>query len=112
MKTFGAIARRFALTTVACAVVLVAVGAAFAAATGKGTQVSVASALFVGAALLIGFNALGESGSRDRGFDVGSSAGARGRFYPGAESSPHGSFGWALVGIALIGFGVLSLVVY
>ena len=90
---------------------LVAAGALFAAATGKRTQESVASALFIGAALLIGVNALGETGSRDRGFDLGSSAGARGRFYPGARSSPHGSLGWVLVGIALIGFGVLILVV-
>ena len=94
-----------------CAVVLAAAGAVFAAATGKGTQVSVASALFIGAAVLIGVNALGETGSRDRGFDVGSSAAARGRLYPGAGSSPHGSFGWVLVGVALIGFGVLVLVV-
>ncbi len=111
MGTLGATARRFGLATVACTVVLVAAGAVFAAVTGKGTQVSVASALFIGAALLIGFNALGETGFRDRGFDLGSSAGATGRIYPGAGSSPQGSFGWVLVGVALIGFGVLTLVV-
>ena len=67
MRTLGANARRLALATAACTVVLVAAGAVFAAATGRETQGSVASALFIGAALVIAFNALGESGSRDRG---------------------------------------------
>jgi hypothetical protein len=110
MKTVGDTARRFALTTLACAVVLVAAGAVFAAATGEATRGSVASALFIGAALLISLNALGETGFRDRGFDLGSSSANRGRLYPGAGSTPQGTFGWVLVGVALTGFGVLILV--
>ena len=109
MSTFSV--RRFLLITGACTVVLVAAGAIFAAVTGKATPESIASALFIGASLLIAFGALGETGTRDRGFDLGSSAAARGRLYPGAGSSPHGSFGWVLVGVALIGFGVLVILV-
>jgi hypothetical protein len=86
--------------------VLAASGAVFAAAAGKGTQECVASALFVGAAVLIAINALGETGMRDRGVDP-----VVGMAYPGAGSSPQGSFRWVLVGFALIGFGVLTLVV-
>jgi len=64
LRTVGVTVRRFALITVACAVVL----AAAKTATGYGTQVSIASAVFIGATVLIAVNALGESSSRDRGF--------------------------------------------
>ena len=104
MTTFGEAARRFALTTVACTVVLVGAGAVFAALTGKGTRASVASALFIGAVLLIAVSALGETGVRDRGVDI-----RTGMTYPGAGSAAQGSFEWALVAIALIGVGVLIL---
>jgi hypothetical protein len=104
MRPRGAVAMRFALITAACTVVLVAAGAVFAAATGAGTQVSVASALFIGAAVLIAFNTLGELGERDRGVDY-----LTGNTYPGGGRG--GSLGWVLVGFVLIGFGVLTLVV-
>jgi len=97
---------RFALIDVACTGLLVAAGAVFAAATDNGTLFSVASALFIGAGVLIVFNTLGEGGVRDRGVDV-----RTGMTYPGAGSSPRGSLGWVLVGAALIGLGVLILVV-
>jgi hypothetical protein len=58
----------------------------------------VASARFIGAVLLIAVNALGETTSPDRSVDV-----RTGMTYPGAGSAPQGSFGWALVGTALIG---------
>ena len=106
MSNLGAAAKRFALATVVCAVVLVAAGAVFAAATGKQTQPSIAAALFIGAAVLIVFNALGQSAVRDRGVDV-----RTGMTYPGAGSFDQGSLGWALIGVVLIGFGVLTLVV-
>ena|SRR5262245_33175944 len=106
MSNLGAAAKRFALATVVCAVVLVAAGAVFAAATGDQTQPSVAAALFIGAAVLIVFNALGQSTVRDRGVDV-----RTGMTYPGAGSFDQGSLGWALIGVVLIGFGVLTLVV-
>jgi 1,4-dihydroxy-2-naphthoate octaprenyltransferase len=106
MRTLGAAAQRFALATAACAAALVAAGAIFAVATGKQTQPSIAAALFIGAALLIVFNALGEASSRDRGVDI-----RTGMTYPGAGSWRQGSLGWALVGVVLIGFGVLILVV-
>jgi hypothetical protein len=106
MRGRGAGAVRFALTTVATAVVLVAAGAVFAAATGRGTRASVASALFIGAAVLIVWNALGDAGLRDRGVDA-----RTGTIYPGTGLGPRGSAGWVLVGIVLIGVGVLVLVV-
>jgi len=106
MSELGAAARRFVLATVACAVVLVAAGVVFAAATDRHTQPSIAAALFIGAAVLIVFNALGEAGFRDRGVDV-----RTGMTYPGARSWHQGSLGWALIGVVLIGFGVLTLVV-
>jgi hypothetical protein len=105
MGKLGATAKRFALTTVTCAVALVAAGALFAAATGKETQSSIAAALFIGAAILIVFNALGEAGLRDRGVDV-----RTGMLYPGAGYWNQGSLGWALVGVVLIGVGVLILI--
>jgi hypothetical protein len=105
MKRPGGPASRFVLATVACAGVLVAVGAVFAAVTEAGIQVSVASALFIGAAALIAFNALGESGARDRGFDL-----RTGWIYPRAGSGPRGSLSWVLVGVVLIALGVLVLV--
>lgn len=105
MTEIGATAKRFALATLACAVVLVAAGAVFAVATGKGTQGSIAAALFIGAAVLIVFNALGESGLRNRGVDV-----RTGMTYPGAGSWSQGSLGWALVGVVLVGVGVLILI--
>src|SRR5215468_4853837 len=106
MRTLGAGAKRFALTTVVCVAVLVAAGAVFAAATGHETRVSIASALFIGAAVLIVLNALGEGGLRDRGVDV-----RTGMMYPGAGFSPRGASGWVLVGVALIGFGIVVLVI-
>jgi 4-hydroxybenzoate polyprenyltransferase len=105
MAKLGAAAKRFTLTTAACAVVLVAVGVVFGAVAGTGTQASVASALFIGAALLILVNALGEGGVRDRGVDV-----RTGMTYPGAGLGSRGSLGWVLVGIALIAVGLLVLV--
>ena len=106
MRTLGGGAGRFAAITVACAVVLVAAGAVFASAAGKGTQVSIASALFIGAAVVILVNVLGEAGIRDRGVDI-----RTGMTYPGAGFAPRGSFVWVLVGAVLIGVGVLVLVV-
>ena len=106
MRKRGATAQRFALTTVACAGVLAAAGAVFAVATGKETRPSVATALFIGAAVLIVFNALGEGGLRDRGVDA-----FTGTTYPGGGSWRQGSLGWVLVGVVLVGLGVLTLVV-
>ena len=106
MRAVGGSLRWFGLITLACAVMLVAAGGVFAALTGKGAQGSVAAALFIGAAFLIAVNALGESGSRDRGVDV-----RTGTTYPGAGTVAGGSFGWVLVGFVLIGLGVLILVV-
>ena len=105
MRRLGASARRFALTTVASAAALVAAGAVFAATTGKQTQPSIAAALFIGAAVLIVFNSLGETGLRDRGVDA-----RTGMTYPAAGSWRQGSLGWALMGVVLIGLGVLTLV--
>jgi hypothetical protein len=105
MRTFGAGARRFALTTLVCAALFVAAGAVFSAVTGHGTRVSIASALFIGAAVVIMVNTLGETGLRDGGVDV-----RTGVTYPGAGSSPRGSLSWVLVGVALVGLGVLVLI--
>src|SRR5215471_11224318 len=106
MRPSGATAGAFAVRAGVCAVALAAAGAIFAAATGRDARVSIASALFIGAALLIVFNTIGEAGQRDRGVDA-----RTGTAYPGFGSSPQGSFAWVLVGLALIGLGVLILVV-
>jgi hypothetical protein len=90
---------RLSVSTVA----LVAIGAIFAALTGRGVWHSITWALILGGALLVVLNVAGSgSGTSTADPRTGTSFGG---VAPDATMPP----GWLIVGLALVGLGVLGL---
>ena len=88
---------------VMCAAGLLLAGAAYATATGSGLKFSLASALFLGGAAIFVSSALSGGGARGRRADLY----AYGRLTRMTHTDM--SFGWVLVGLALIGLGALTV---
>ena len=79
--------------------VLVAAGAAWSHFGGHGLRFSIASSLFIGGGVLVVWNGLAGGGTRGARFDT------RNRL-----PRPSMPFAWVFVGIAVIGIGVLVVV--
>jgi hypothetical protein len=87
------------------AVLLIAIGAGFAALTGRAPQTTIASSLFIGGGVLVVWNGLAGGGARGRRADLLARGGV-GRAIPTAMP-----FEWVVVGFLLIGAGVVSLII-
>jgi hypothetical protein len=104
LRSAGRELLRLVLLSLGLAAILTGAGAAWAAFGGHGLRSSVASALFIGGAATVVWNGLSGGAAGGRRADIYSSGGRRAT----ATAMP---FGLVLVGVAVVGLGVLSLVV-
>lgn len=103
MSPRGAAVKRFALTLLAAIVALAAVGAVFAALTGRGAWHSITWTFVIGGAVLIVLNVVGSGSGRSLADDrTGTVFGC---VVPDA-SSPGGF----VLGLVLVGLGAAGLV--